>query len=145
MRPVGWLVAGVALAGCAGPVGQPAVEGVARELEGAATSLEVAIAPGEARLVLHVTNTSGGPLAFTFPTSQRYDFEVEDPGGARVWRWSDEFVFLQVITEATLEPGETWTMSATWEPGDRAGPFVAVGRLVAMDRGVEERVTFELP
>jgi hypothetical protein len=110
-----------------------------------ASSLEVGIAPDEVRLAFHVTNTSAVPVEFTFPTSQRYDFMVEGPGGARLWQWSEGRAFAQVVTQARLEPGETWSMEAVWQSGARAGEHIAIARLVAMDGAVEQRREFELP
>jgi hypothetical protein len=110
-----------------------------------ASSLEVGIATGEVRLVLHVSNTTERVLEFTFPTSQRYDFVVENLTGQEVWRWSADRSFLQVVTDARLEPGETWTMEAVWSTEREAGTYVATGRLTAMDRQVEQRAEFELP
>lgn len=112
---------------------------------GVASSLEVGIASDEVRLSFHVTNVSTDPVSFTFPTSQRHDFFVETEAGERVWQWSGDRAFLQVITEATLEPGETWSMDAAWVHGGQSGRFVGVGRLAAMDRPVEQRAAFELP
>lgn len=110
-----------------------------------ASSLEVGIGTGEVRLVLHVTNATSEAMDFTFPTSQRYDFVVDDGEGREVWRWSAGRAFLQVITESRLEPGETWTMEASWTTGQESGTYVATGRLTAMDRPVEQQTDFELP
>jgi hypothetical protein len=146
MRPVLLVLVGALVLGCA-PHARTE-EGVAeggRLAADLASSLEVGIAVEEVRLAFHVTNTSAAPIEFTFPTSQRYDFVVEGAGGALVWRWSDDRAFAQVVTRARLEPGETWTMEAVWAPAARTGEHVATGRLVAMDRPVEQRTAFELP
>jgi hypothetical protein len=135
----------VLVLGCSGPYREDAVEGDEWVAEEVASTLEVAMLASSVRLLLHVTNATEEPLDFTFPTSQRYDFVVEDGSGTEVWRWSEDRAFLQVITEARLEPGETWTMEAVWEPGDRSGEHAATGRLVAMDRPVEQRMSFEVP
>jgi hypothetical protein len=84
-------------------------------------------------------------LTFTFPTSQRYDFVVHTWEGERVWRWSEDMAFLQVVTFATLEPGETWAMEASWRPAGRSGRYIATGRLTSSDRPVEQRAAFDLP
>jgi hypothetical protein len=134
---------GLLIVGCA-PLGEPADD----EWSSAgqiASSLEVGIATGEVRLVLHVTNATDDAIDFTFPTSQRYDFVVTDAAGREVWRWSAERAFLQVVTEAQLEPGETWTMEATWPTGQESGSYLATGRLTAIDHGVEQQAEFELP
>jgi hypothetical protein len=146
MRPVLVLMTGLLTLACAGPNGR---QGTSEEdrwmVAGVASSLEIGIAANSARLTFHVTNASAQPVSFTFPTSQRFDFFVETAAGEPLWQWSADRAFLQVITEATLEPGETWTMDAAWEHGGRSGSFVGVGRLVAGDRPVEQRAAFELP
>jgi hypothetical protein len=110
-----------------------------------ASSLEVGIAASEVRFVLHVTNVTESPVDFTFPTSQRYDFMVDDGAGQEVWRWSADRAFTQVVTHARLEAGETWTMEAAWTTDQESGTYIATGRLTAMDRPVEQRAAFELP
>lgn len=146
MRLVVLTVAGLLLVGCAPPQDRAARGdedlAVAGDL---ASSLEVGIASDEVRFTFHVTNTAAAPLELTFPTSQRHDFVVEDLEGRTLWRWSDDRAFLQAVTHATLEPGETWTMESTWEPGAVAGELVATGRLTATERRVERRASFELP
>jgi hypothetical protein len=144
MRLAGWLMLGSMVLACALPEARPAGE-AAWAVGELASSLEVGVAPGEVRLALHVTNATSAPLEFTFPTSQRYDFVVEGLGGERLWRWSDDRAFTQVVTRAVLEPGETWTMEAVWEHGGRAGAHVAAGQLTSQDRPVEQRASFELP
>jgi hypothetical protein len=141
MRPNLLVLVGLLVLGCA-PHAWTGEAGLAGDL---ASSLEVGIAPGEVRLSFHVTNTGATAREFTFPTSQRYDFVVEVGGGERVWRWSDERAFAQVVTQARLEPGETWTMEAVWQSGGRTGNHVAIARLVALDGAVEQRAAFELP
>jgi hypothetical protein len=145
MRSVLLALVGVLVVGCA-PYAppDPGKEGDL-QMGDLASSLEVGIAADEVRLVFHVTNTSGAPVEFTFPTSQRYDFIVETVEGAPVWRWSEDRMFAQMMTVARLEPGETWTMEAAWPGGDRTGSYVAVARLVAMGGMVEQRTGFELP
>jgi hypothetical protein len=146
MRPALLILTGLFTLACAGPNGRAgAVDEDRWMVAGVASSLEIGIASEGVRLVFHVTNASAEPVSFTFPTSQRYDFYVEDDTGERLWQWSADRAFLQVITEATLEPGETWTMDAAWQHGGRSGTFVGVGRLVAADRPVEQRSAFELP
>ncbi len=139
-------VAALVLASCAAPPEGAVGDDGDFDVTGAlASSLEVGITQGEVRLTFHVTNTTSAPLEFTFPTSQRYDFVVSDEQGNAVWRWSDDRAFLQAVTHATLEPGETWTMESAWHPDGASGGLVATGRLTSTDRPVERRALFELP
>lgn len=113
--------------------------------EDLAATMEVGVRDSEVRFGLHVTNTSDRPIEFTFPTSQRYEFVVRNEAGEEVWRWSEGMAFLQAVSHATLEPGESWDMQAVWDPSDREGEYTATGRLVAQDRPVEQSAAFRLP
>jgi hypothetical protein len=55
-----------------------------------------------ARVRLTVRNDTEWPVKFTFPTSQRFDFIVQDSQGKELLRWSDGRTFLEVIGEETL-------------------------------------------
>ncbi|HEX2211445.1 MAG TPA: BsuPI-related putative proteinase inhibitor [Longimicrobium sp.] len=110
------------------------------------TSLQVETGDTVA-LSLQVTNTTGGPVTFTFPSGQTFDFVVR-PAGAEgeLWRWSADKGFTQAVQTLTLGPGETWTFGARWTPPPGArGQFTAAGRLVSSDRPVETAATFTLP
>jgi hypothetical protein len=55
-----------------------------------------------AKVVLIVRNATDFPAAFTFATSQRFDFLVRDAQGAEILRWSDGRAFLEVMGQETL-------------------------------------------
>jgi Leu/Phe-tRNA-protein transferase len=140
MRVPYYIAIGLVVAGCARA---PATEDL-WIVDDLASSLEVGVAASEVRLALRVTNTSGGVLELTFPTAQRYDFMVETEDGRELWRWSADRAFAQVVTQARLEPGETWAMEATWVPDTGRGTYVATARLMTMEGSVEQRTPFEL-
>lgn len=96
-------------------------------------------------LTLQVTNPSAGPVAFTFPSGQTYDFVIRS-GGAELWRWSADRGFTQALRTVTVAAGETWTFSERWTPppGTR-GELTAVARLASSDRPVERTAVFRLP
>mgnify|MGYP006198833743 CR=1 FL=1 len=144
MRAEAMLVAGLVLAGCAGSSGERG-SGDAGMSDVLSATVEVKLQGETIRLLLHVTNTGEEAVDFTFPSSQRFEFEVRDGTGAEVWRWSEGIMFTQAITEATLGPGETWEFSAEWEPGNRTGRHEVVGRVTATGRDVQQRMTFDLP
>lgn len=135
------LVAG-ACAGSNGEQADPAM-GFAGA-DGLAGTMEVKVSESSVRLVLHVTNTGDSPIELNFNTSQRYDFVVETTTGEEVWRWSDGMSFLQALSTETLPAGESWEVEAVWDPGDRAGEYVATGVLTARDRDLRQRARFEL-
>jgi hypothetical protein len=55
-----------------------------------------------ARVRLTVRNDTEWPVQLTFPTSQRFDFIVQDSQGKERIRWSDNRAFLEVVGEETL-------------------------------------------
>jgi hypothetical protein len=140
-------LASVLAAGIVGLGGAGCAPGGAGEwrIEPMVSTLEVAVAPPEVRLALYVTNTTDTVQELTFPTSQRYDFMVTDCDGREIWRWSADRAFLQVVTQARLEPQETWTMSVVWPADSGSGCRAAVAWLTATDAVVEQRTEFELP
>lgn len=128
-----------ACAGAGGPSGNGDMAG-----EGVASSMEVQVTTSSVRLVLHVTNTADAPLVLSFPSSQRHDMVIRTAEGEEVWRWSEGMSFLQAISQDTLAVGESWTMEAEWDPGDRSGVYEAEGILTARDVEVRQRAGFEL-
>jgi hypothetical protein len=146
MRRAAVLVAALVVAGCAGSAEQAdrSEPGGTEGGRDVAATMEVKVSGDSVRFILHVTNSGEVPLELTFPTSQRYDIVVQTPEGEEVWRWSEGMAFLQVISRATLAPGETWDMEAVWDPAGRSGEFVAAGVVTARDRELRQTATFEL-
>ena len=143
MRVEAMLVAGLLVSACAGSPGDSGDAGV--PMSDVAASMEVKLQGDEVRFLLHVTNTGDRPLEFTFPSSQRFEFVVQDEDGDEVWRWSEGMAFLQAISHATLAPGETWNFDAAWEPGNRTGRYQVVGKVTASGHDVQQTSGFELP
>ena len=87
--------------------------------------------PGEpVQLRLEVFNNDGKPVTLPFNSSQQYDFEVlwEDQ---RIWRWSADRMFAQVLTEETLAPGERRRFEATWDGRQSDGEIARPGAYIA--------------
>ncbi len=108
-------------------------------------TMEVKVAQESVRFVLHVTNSGTTPLTLEFSNSQRFDFIVETMEGEPVWRWSDDMAFMQALSQATLAPGESWTMDAVWEPDTPSGEYRAVGVLTAREYELRQETAFRLP
>jgi hypothetical protein len=108
-------------------------------------TMEVKVAPESVRFVLHVTNSGDSPITLEFSSSQRYDFVVKTLEGETVWRWSDDMAFMQALSQATLAPGESWTMDAVWEPDTPSGEYRAVGMLTAREHPLQQETAFRLP
>ena len=89
------------------------------------------------RARIRLTNGSDEELALDFPSSQRFDFLLEDERGHIVFRWSDDKVFLPVLGREIVRPGRSLIYEATFSlPGsDRgilpAGRYTLRGILVA--------------
>ncbi len=82
-------------------------------------------------LTLSVTNPGPTPITLTAPSSQRYDFTVLKDG-TEVWRWSAGRMFLTVLTDLTIPPGETRAFTETWDQRDQSGRPVSPGEYVVV-------------
>lgn len=67
-----------------------------------------------ARFTLRACNTSNETRELTFPSGQRYDFEVSR-NGELVWRWSDGRAFTQVYGTEQWGPGQCKTYNDSWD------------------------------
>jgi hypothetical protein len=74
-----------------------------------------------------LTVRAGGkqPVHVTYPSSQKYDFEIRRGAkgdGPSIWKWSQGRVFAAMLSGDTLEPGKPGTFTARYDlSGDRAG------------------------
>ena len=82
--------------------------------------------------VVTLTNRASAPRTLTFPSSQTHDCIVNTADHKEVWRHSSGRMFAQVITEATLKPGESRTFTATWNQTDAKGQPVPPGEYEAV-------------
>lgn len=108
------------------------------------TSLEVDVGRDSVRLALHVTNSGTQPLVLEFTSAQRYDFQVQTPSGETLWTWSMDKMFAQMMGSETIGAGESREYRGSWVPGNQTGTFIAIGRVVAMDKPIEQRTQFEI-
>jgi hypothetical protein len=60
------------------------------------------VIPRPIRMCLVVFNTTCIPVTYTFSSSQEFDFEIVDPTGKVIWRWSDGQAFLPVVHKIAL-------------------------------------------
>lgn len=68
---------------------------------------------GWVRFTLKVENLTHSPVQLSQPTSQTHDFAVSRDG-KEIWRWSQDKLFLQMLTERVVQPGETLTYTGDW-------------------------------
>lgn len=106
------------------------------------SSLNVRVEGDSVRLMLHVTNVTSGPIALEFSSGQRYDFEVSEPDGDTVWRWSATRSFMQATGREVLQPGESKQYMETWHAPERDEEYVATAWLTSTNYPVELRTIF---
>ena len=95
-------------------------------------------------LQLDITNQTGAVATFEFSNGQRFDFLIQDEAGSSVWRWSADKVFIQVLGEERLAPGESLTYEVRFEGSLAAGTYTIVGMLVATNLPLEARTRIEV-
>jgi Intracellular proteinase inhibitor len=64
---------------------------------------------------------------YHFRTAQRFDLFVERDG-RKIWQWSDDLLFAQVLSTLTIRPGDSRQFKAEWKQVDASGQPVPVGR-----------------
>ena len=88
--------------------------------------------------VLTIKNKGLNPIMLNFSTSQRYDFVILK-GKNKIWVWSRDKVFLQVLGSEILEPGEAKSYSETWTPTE-TGDYTLIG--IVTSRTIYQSQTF---
>lgn len=89
------------------------------------------------RLTLRLTNNTGRSETLTSPTSQKYDFwiTIDD---REVWRWSEDKVFTQALTDEEIAPHASVAYAEPWT-GSAPGTYIAHGVVLAEGFGRELR------
>jgi hypothetical protein len=93
----------------------------------------------------NVTNAGSKLVELTFPSGQRYEFTVLDAEGREVWRWSEDRMFTQSLTNRQLSARETATFAEAMPAGDLHGTYTVVARLESSTHPIEQRQLFTLP
>lgn len=91
---------------------------------------------------LKVTNRSGQAIVFEFSSSQRYDLEIADSSGARVWQWSSGRMFAQMMGSERLAPGETREYRERFSAPLSPGTYRATGIITASGAALRGSTTF---
>jgi len=91
-------------------------------------------------LILKVTNRSKEPKALEFSSSQRYDFEIADSRGAKVWQWSADRMFAQMLGTERLAPGESREYRERFSGSLAPGTYRVTGRITATNSTAEGTV-----
>ncbi len=133
-------------AGNGGAVHSEAGVGLLLTLENEAGEPTSRFAPLETVvLVLSVRNPGPAPVRFELSSTRTHDVAIADDAGRELWRWARARSFAQVLTDFSLDPGETRRLESRWNQHDDAGRPVPSGRYRAVAelaaREVGERVS----
>ena len=110
---------------------------MAYERYGAALlSSTLSYASGSMAFYIAIVNQSEQDLVVEYPTTQEYDFALEDHRGQEYWRWSKDRVFSPALTKVTVPGGEQGGFHVFGEeleelpmPDERDGHVTLVGEL----------------
>jgi hypothetical protein len=80
---------------------------------------------------LTLTNLGVQPVTLTFPSSKIFDVKVVDSSGRVVYKWSQDKVFLTVIVQIVLKPGENRNETITWKCELPKGDYTLIGMVEA--------------
>ena len=81
---------------------------------------------GTFALTLVVRNLSGKPFSWTSPSGQTYEFLAFDKAGNEVWRWSKGMVFIQIVTQITINPGDSKVYKVAWNTAGTAAGLYSI-------------------
>ncbi|MCG0238555.1 MAG: BsuPI-related putative proteinase inhibitor [Firmicutes bacterium] len=100
--------------------------------------------PGRAKLT--VANPGKEPVTIRFSSSRQYDFVLRDEKGKEVWRWSQDRLFAQPVTDARLNAGAVLTYESDLPQNLPAGTYTLEAWFLAEGYNggpvARERVTF---
>jgi hypothetical protein len=111
-------------------------------LEGRLTP-EVAGDGSAVTFTFDVTNADDEPVGLVFPDAARADVAVTRDG-EEVWRWSEGRMVAQVVSESTLQPGESATVELAWEE-PAPGTYTARAELSAREHDCAAEATVTVP
>jgi len=103
------------------------------------TTDKAVYSPGEPiSITLTVFNYTQDTITFTFASSQWYDFVVKKEG-KKIWRWSEEKAFAQVMGEERINTGEKLAYKETYRPKKELalGTYSVAGRLACREPPVQ--------
>lgn len=98
---------------------------------------------------LTIKNTSTEDRSLTYNTVQKYDIEARDADGNKVWQWSADQVFAQMLSQETLKPGESrdfsvfWSQQSTQKKQVLLGKYYIIGYVTASEVSMD-KVAFEI-
>jgi hypothetical protein len=109
-----------------------------------ATDKPVYQAGENATMLARVTLTVTQPVTLTFPSGQNSDLRITNERGENVYTWSADKLFIQMVREERIGPGErNWVMEVPL--GNLSpGKYSAEGWLTTQPRQYSAVVSFEI-
>jgi hypothetical protein len=68
-------------------------------------------ATGEHQFLYEIHNQTDSPVELIFSTSQKYDYTLKNDRGLTIMKYSEDKMFMQVMTEELLQPGGTYSIN----------------------------------
>jgi Intracellular proteinase inhibitor len=66
---------------------------------------------GESQFLYELHNPTDSPVELIFSTSQKYDYTLKNDRGLTIMKYSEDKMFMQVMTEELLKPGGTYSIN----------------------------------
>ncbi len=108
----------------ASPTLAPPIQGLAASVNVDKATYE----PGEpVRMTLTIENVGTETKQLAFRDGQRYDFIIMDAAGRQVWQWAADKVFIQVLGQEAIDPGQRLVYVEEWDQRDEVGNQVPPG------------------
>lgn len=95
------------------------------------TNLSIQSEKDEATFKISLKNTSDHSVKVTIPSGQKYEIVVTDTNGKEVYRYSIDKMFIQMIEEMELKPGEEKVWEEPWDYTSNDGTRLAPGEYKA--------------
>ena len=112
-----------AVGGAAQPEPAGGIGGVGTPVVGTLRLDKKAYAPTDKiKLTITFKNTSKSEVKLMFNSGMKYDIEIrkgKSTTGEVVWQWSRGRMFIQMITNNTLEPGKSLTFTEIYNPTEK--------------------------
>lgn len=87
-------------------------------------------------IYINVTNPTDSSIILQFRSSHQFDYEIRDRSNNLIYRWSDDKVFLMVLTSITIPAGESYVASFAHTPQDfslEPRTYIIAGVVVGYD------------
>lgn len=105
-------------------------------------SVTVEVINGKPKVTFTVKNQTEHVKEFTFNSGKKFDFIIYDASGNKVYQWSDDRMFIQMIETVSLKQGEVLTFTEVADVELPAGEYMVEAWLAAQDTDIKAKTTF---